>query len=220
MIAIDGPAASGKSSTGGKVAAALGWCHLDTGSLYRGVTRVALDGGELANAAAILAAAAGRNLHLQLDGREVVVMLDGEPAESRLRGVEVAAAVSRVAALPEIRDWANAQFRAIVEAGGATVLDGRDIGTAVFPDAPLKIFLTATPEARAGRRLLQGGNPATPDDLAREALALAARDTADATRAVAPLRRAPDAIEVDTTQLTLAGQVERIVALAHEIWLP
>jgi len=147
-------------------------------------------------------------------------MLDGLPAEDRLRGPEVAATVSQVAALPAIRDWANAQFRAIVEAGGATVLDGRDIGTAVFPDAPLKIFLTASPEVRAGRRLLQGGKPITPDDLTREAQVLTARDSADATRAVAPLRRAPNAVVVDTTELTLAGQVDRIVALAREIWLP
>jgi len=220
VIAIDGPAASGKSSTGGMVADALGWCHLDTGSLYRGLTRVAIDAGELSDPAAILAAAGARNLHLRLEDREAVVMLDGLPAEDRLRGPEVAATVSQVAALPAIRDWANAQFRAIVEAGGATVLDGRDIGTAVFPDAPLKIFLTASPEVRAGRRLLQGGKPITPDDLTREAQVLTARDSADATRAVAPLRRAPNAVVVDTTELTLAGQVDRIVALAREIWLP
>ncbi|MCL4867165.1 MAG: (d)CMP kinase, partial [Gemmatimonadales bacterium] len=212
--------APGLSSTGAEVARALGWCHLDTGSLYRGLTRVALDAGAMDDPPAILAAASARHLHLRLDGREIVVLLDGRPAESRLRGPEIAAAVSRVAAWPEVRDWANRQFRSVVEAGGATVLDGRDIGTAVFPDAPLKIFLTASPEVRAGRRLRQAGHQASPEELAREALRLSARDTADATRAVAPLRRAPDAIEVDTSQLTLAGQVEQIVGLARRIWLP
>lgn len=220
VIAIDGPAASGKSSTGGAVARALGWSHLDTGSLYRGLTRVALDAGNLADADIILAAAETRRLGLRQQGREVVVHLDGAPAEPRLRGPDVAGSVSQVAALAPVRDWANARFRAVVEAGGATVLDGRDIGTAVFPDAPLKIFLTAAPEVRAGRRLLQGGAPATPEEVARESARLAARDAADSARAVAPLRRAADAVELDTTRLTLAEQVGRIVALARQIWLP
>lgn len=220
VIAIDGPAASGKSSTGGAVAQALGWCHLDTGSLYRGLTRVALDSDQLADPGAILAAAEARCLELRPRGREVEVYLDGASAESRIRGADVAGAVSRVAALAEVRDWANARFRAIVEAGGATVLDGRDIGTAVFPDAPLKIFLTAAPEIRAGRRLLQGGVAPTPEELSREAARLAARDAADSARSVAPLRRAPDAIVLDTTRLTLTEQVDQILALARRIWLP
>ncbi|MDZ4674418.1 MAG: (d)CMP kinase [Gemmatimonadota bacterium] len=220
VIAIDGPAASGKSSTGGAVAQALGWCHLDTGSLYRGLARVALDIGDLATPAAILASAESRHLQLSRQGRELIVLLDGAPAEPKLRGADVAGAVSQVAALPEIREWANTRFRAIVETGGATVLDGRDIGTAVFPDAPLKIFLTAAPEVRAGRRLLQGGAPATPGEVAREAARLAARDAADSARTVAPLRRAPDAVELDTTRLTLPEQVEQILTLARRIWLP
>lgn len=220
VIAIDGPAASGKSSTGLRVAEELAWNHLDTGSLYRGLTLVALELGLPDDAAEVLAGAAARGLGLARQGREIVVILDGTPAEALLRGPDIAAAVSRVSAMPQLRDWATAQFREAVRCNGATVLDGRDIGTAVFPDAPLKVFLTATPEVRAGRRLAQWGREASPEEVAREAERLAARDQADSTRAVAPLRRHPDAVEIDTTLLTPSEQVDRILELARRIWLP
>ena len=215
VIAIDGPAASGKSSTGALVARELGWVHLDTGALYRGLTRVALDLGTLADAGAILAAATRRHLGLARQGDEVITVLDGAAAEARIRTSQVTAAVSEVSALPELRQWATERFRETARGGTALVLDGRDIGTAVFPDAPLKIFLTATPEARARRRLRQAGLPDDDGAVTREAAALAARDRADSLRPVAPLVRAPDAIEVDTTRLSLAGQVDRIVGLAR-----
>jgi cytidylate kinase len=220
VIAIDGPAASGKSSTGLAVARELGWHHLDTGSLYRGLTRVALDLPESAEAETILAAARSRVLGLHRVQDEIVVVLDGHLAEAVLRGPEIAAAVSRVAAMPAVREWATEQFQAAVRANGATVLDGRDIGTAVCPDAPLKIYLTASPEARAGRRLRPWGREGTPEEVQEEAARLAARDLADSSRAAAPLARAPGAVEVDTTRLTPAEQVERILDLARQIWLP
>jgi cytidylate kinase len=150
----------------------------------------------------------------------VLVVLDGALADERLRGPDVAQAVSRVAALPELRQWAHTRFREAVDRSQSMVVDGRDIGTAVYPEAPLKIFLTATPEARASRRLLQGGATRTAAQIAEEAARLAARDHADSTRAVAPLRRAPDAVVVDTTTLTLAEQIEQILTLARRIWLP
>lgn len=220
IIAIDGPSASGKSSTGAAVARALGWAHLDTGALYRGLTRVALDLGTRRDESAILAAARARGLALEAAGREVVVVLDGLPAEDRIRDPEVTAAVSEVSAHPGLRAWATAQFRAAARTGQAMVFDGRDIGTVVFPEAPLKIFLTATPAVRARRRLLQGPTPSDPDALAREAARLAERDRADSSRPVAPLAQAPDAIEVDTSTLAFPEQVARIVALARAIWLP
>jgi cytidylate kinase len=114
-----------------------------------------------------------------------------------------------------IREWVNIHLRATVRAGMDVVVDGRDIGTVVFPDALLKIFLTASPEARAGRRLVQRGSPTDPGTVAEEATLLAARDQADSTRAVAPLRRADDAIDLDTTSLSFADQVARIVSLAR-----
>jgi len=220
VIAIDGPAASGKSSTGSLVARELGWTHLDTGALYRGVTRVALDIGNLGDPAAILAAAERRGLGLARIGDEVVTVLDGEPVDAAIRTPEVTGAVSEVSALPAVRDWANRQFRDTAREGARLVLDGRDIGTAVFPDAPLKIYLAATPRARALRRLRQLGLADDPEALEHETVRLTERDRADSTRAVAPLTRAADALLVDTTDLTLAQQVARIVGLARTIWLP
>lgn len=221
VIAIDGPSASGKSSTGAAVARALGWVHLDTGALYRGLTRVGLDLGTTTDATAILAGAEARGLALKREGDEIVVILDGVPAEPLIRSAEVTAAVSEVSALSEVREWANRRFRDAACGGTAMVLDGRDIGTAVFPDAPLKIFLTATPLERARRRLHQLAPTAepSPEALAEETARLATRDLADATRPVAPLQQAPDAIELDTTELSFEHQVSRIVALAGPIWL-
>jgi cytidylate kinase len=229
VIAIDGPSASGKSSTARAVAEALGFAHLDSGSLYRGVTLVALrEGGRrgLSGAAAIsslspetvLRAAEDRGLMLQSDGTGFVAYLDGEPAEQALRSAEVTAQVSAMAAIPVVREWVNSRLRATVRAGQNVVVDGRDIGTVVFPDADLKIFLTASPEARAGRRITQRGMAVEPAHLDAETLALAARDHADSTREFAPLRPAPDAVHLDTTTLDFPEQVRVIVDRARPIF--
>ena len=215
VIAIDGPAASGKSSTAAAVARRIGAHHLDSGALYRGLTRVALDLGRR-HAAAIATEALRRNLDLRHDGREIVPFLDGRPAESVIRSAEVTAAVSEVAAMPALRAWVDDRLRAAASDEWVLVLDGRDIGTVVFPEAVLKIFLTATPEARARRRLAQRGETVADGLVAAEAARLAARDALDAGRDVAPLRQAPDAILVDTTDLGFDDQVARIVALARK----
>jgi cytidylate kinase len=149
------------------------------------------------------------------DGHGFSAYLQGEPVDAAIRSPEVTAHVSAVSALPVIREWVNIHLRTTVRAGMDVVVDGRDIGTVVFPDALLKIFLTASPEARAGRRLVQRGSPTDPGTVAEEATLLAARDQADSTRAVAPLRRADDAIDLDTTNLSFAEQVARIVSLAR-----
>jgi cytidylate kinase len=229
VVAIDGPAASGKSSTARAVAEALGFAHLDSGSLYRGVTLVGIreaarrgrageDPLEVVGPEGMLRAAEDRGLMLQPDGAGFAAYLEGEPVDAEIRGVEVTARVSAVSAVPVIREWINSRLRAMVRAGRDVVVDGRDIGTVVFPDAELKIFLTATPEARAGRRLNQRGNPVDPRGLEAETAALAARDRADSSRAVAPLRAAPDAIPLDTTSMTFADQVRFIVELARPIF--
>lgn len=215
VIAIDGPAASGKSSTAGAVARAIGAHHLDSGALYRGLTRVALDLGSR-DPAAIAAEAARRGLDLHHDGREFVPYLDGRPAEALIRSEAVTAVVSDVAAVGPLRDWVNNRLRAAASDDWVLVLDGRDIGTVVFPEALLKVFLTATPEARARRRLTQRGEPADPATVAVEAARLAARDAQDASRAVAPLRQAPDARLIDTTALSFQEQVALIVGLARK----
>jgi cytidylate kinase len=214
VIAIDGPAASGKSSTGGIVAARLGLVHIDSGSLYRALTWVALE-SHLLEPTAIVAAAAALPITLRQVNGELLVHAAGRPIESAIRDVAVTGHVSTVSAMPAVRDWVNLLLRRSVEEAGGAVVDGRDIGTVVFPDAPLKVFLTATPEARANRRLLQRGSEVDPAELAREAGVLAERDRRDSSRAVAPLRPADDAVVLDTTALTLAGQVAQIASLAE-----
>ncbi len=229
VIAIDGPSASGKSSTARAVAEAVGFAHLDSGSLYRGVTLVALreaarrrhSGVDLlatVGPEAILRAAEDRGLMLQPDGAGFAAYLEGVPVDPELRGADVTAHVSALSAVPVIREWINSRLRAMVRAGRDVVVDGRDIGTVVFPDAELKVFLTASPEARAGRRVSQRGGKTASGTLAAEAAALEARDRADSTRAVAPLRAADDAILLDTTTMGFADQVRMIVELARPIF--
>ena len=229
VIAIDGPAASGKSTTARAVAETLGFSHLDSGSLYRGVTLVGIReaarrdrAGEdplvVLGPGGLLRAAEDRGLMLQPDGAGFAAYLEGEPVDAEIRGAEVTARVSAISAVAVVREWINTRLRAMVRAGRDVVVDGRDIGTAVFPDAELKIFLTATPEARAGRRIHQRGNPVDSDGLEQEAAALAERDRADSSRAVAPLRAAADAIPLDTTTMAFPEQVRFIVELARPIF--
>ena len=229
VIAIDGPSASGKSSTARAVAEALGFAHLDSGSLYRGVTlvglrelaRQGLRGEDPAHDLApetLLRAAEDRGLMLQPDGAGFAAYLEGEPVDDELRSPRVTSRVSAVSAIPVVREWINSRLRAMVRAGQNVVVDGRDIGTVVFPDADLKIFLTASPEARAGRRISQRGQTIETEVLDAEAAALAARDRADSTRAVAPLRPAQDAVHLDTTTMGFAEQVRFIVERAQPIF--
>ena len=229
VVAIDGPSASGKSTTARAVAEAIGFAHLDSGALYRGVTLVALreaarrgqaneDPLAVLDAETILRAAEDRGLMLQPDGAGFAAYLEGEPVDTEIRGARVTSSVSAVSAVPVVREWVNTHLRAMVRAGRDVFVDGRDIGTVVLPYADLKIFLTASPETRAGRRVIQRGLPPEPARLEAEATALAARDQADSTREVAPLRPADDAVPIDTTELTFAEQVGKIVALARPIF--
>ena len=226
IVAIDGPAASGKSSTARAVAEALGFCHLDSGALYRGVTWIAIteaarrgagDPLEALGPHEVVRASDDRGLMLQPDGAGFTAYIGGRPADEQIRSPEVTARVSAVSALPVVRDWVNGQLRELARGEVGVVVDGRDIGTVVFPDADLKVFLTATPEARARRRVLQRGGAADAGEVAREAALLAARDAADAGRLVAPLRRAEDAVDLDTSELTFGEQVDRIVTLARSV---
>lgn len=224
VIAIDGPAASGKSSTAALLARRLGWAHLDSGALYRALTLVAVDeagdkgeGRGPWSAERILARAVSLPVRLVLVEDTFRPEVAGTAVEDAIREARVTQHVSAIAAIPEIRAWVNQRQRAAVAAHPAgVVVDGRDIGTVVFPDAPLKVFLTAAPDERARRRLTQSGTSPDPDRVRRESAVLAARDAADAGRAVAPLRAAPDAVVLDTTALTLQEQVSRIAALARE----
>jgi cytidylate kinase len=145
----------------------------------------------------------------------------GADVEETIRSDRVTRFVSMLAAIPDVRTWVNAQQRSAVEGidvGGGVVVDGRDIGTVVFPEAPLKIFLTATPDERARRRLFQRGEAVDVELVRRESQALAARDAADSNRRIAPLKPASDAVLLDTTTLTLEQQVARVVELARGLF--
>jgi cytidylate kinase len=234
VVAIDGPAASGKSSTAALVARRLGWAHLDSGALYRAVTLAVLDnlpeqeGGASAwSAQQIVALAEDLPVRLVLADDTFRPEVAGVDVAEAIRSERVTWRVSEIAAIREVRHWVNVQQRAAVGAHPrGVVVDGRDIGTVVFPDAPVKVFLTATPEERARRRLAQRvgkgagagaeGTRIDPAELAREAAVLAARDQADATRPVAPMKPAADARILDTTHLSLEQQVREVVALARE----
>ena len=217
VIAIDGPAASGKSSTAARVAKGLGWAHLDSGALYRALTLAALDniGAEL-SVTRILALAEELPVRLVLVGDVFRPEVAGVDVEEAIRTERVTRHVSAVAAIPDVRTWVNARQReAAAQHPSGVVVDGRDIGTVVFPEAPLKVFLTATPDERARRRLSQWGREIGPGEVRRESEALAARDEADSTRPVAPLKPAKDAVLLDSTALTLEEQVRQVVELAR-----
>jgi cytidylate kinase len=223
IIAIDGPSASGKSSTADAVAKALGLVHLDSGALYRGLTRIALDRARgqtlpesLAVPQRVLAEAERRHLTLTLSRGAFTPSLDEKAAESVIRTPEITAGVSAVSAVPELREWVDRQLRSIASTVAGAVVDGRDIGTVVFPDAPLKIYLIASARARARRRLEQRGEGTDELTLAAETARLNARDEADSKRPVAPLKMAIDALPLDGTDLTFAEQVAWIVARARE----
>lgn len=226
VIAIDGPAASGKSSTAGLVAERLGWAHLDSGALYRALTLATIDNlgeggrrsGEEWPAQQILDLAERLPVRLVLVGAQFRPEVAGADVEEAIRGERVTRYVSVVAAIPDVRTWVNTQQQRAVEGGQGrgVVVDGRDIGTVVFPEAPLKVFLTATPDERARRRLFQRGQPVDVELVRRESQALAARDSADSNRRIAPLKPAPDALLLDTTTLTLEAQVAQVVELARQ----
>ena len=212
VIAIDGPAASGKSSTAQWVAQLLGVRHVDSGAFYRAITWLGVQSGVAAEqwTPAQLLAESNR-VAWRLTERSVLPLVDGAVVDEELRDTPVTQNVSRVAQMIPVRDWVNSVVRAAASATDV-VVDGRDIGTAVFPHAALKVFLIADPWERARRRLIQrlGRRPIDPE-IAHETEALVARDAHDATQS-APAR---DAITIDTTTLTQEEQVERIVALAQ-----
>lgn len=212
VVTIDGPAASGKSSTARLVANALGAHHIDSGALYRAVTAARARAGDDPDAWTepdVLAAARAVTLRA-VDGG-FVPQINGHDVDDELRDGHVTAVVARVAQMPGVRAWVNEQVRAAAD-GRDVVVDGRDMGTVVFPRAELKVYLVADTWERARRRLAQRGNAeARNDEIADEVARLMARDGQDAIQSAA----AADAIHIDTTPLTREEQVARIVALAR-----
>jgi cytidylate kinase len=205
VIAIDGPAGSGKSTVGRRLAEELGLEYLDTGAMYRGVTFAALR-RSIDPADAEVVARLARQVELVLSGGTLTV--DGVDATIEIRGPEVTRAVSLVAANPEVRAEMVQRQREWAAARRGGVLEGRDIGTVVFPDAALKIYLTASPETRAQRR----SQEVTDLDYQTVAADLARRDALDQGREASPLALADDAVVVDTTDLSVDEIVADLVA--------
>ncbi len=214
VVTIDGPAASGKSSTAQMVAAQLGMRHLDSGMIYRSVTAARLRGGDAPEhwtEQSVLDAAP--RVSLAPGATSFSPQLDGVDCEAEIRGAAVTGTVSLVAKMPRVRAWVNALVRATA-AAHEIVVDGRDMGTAVFPDARLKVWLVAIPEARAQRRILQRtGRAPTPAELEAEAAELERRDQYDREQT----QPAGDAVWIDTTGISQEEQVGRIVGLAREL---
>jgi cytidylate kinase len=207
VIAIDGPAGAGKSTVARGVAAALGATYLDSGAMYRAVALATLRGGlDPGDASAVEALA--QRLELELDGAGV--LLDGRDVRSEIRTPEVTQAASVVSQHPGVREAMVARQRAMI-ASSDYVAEGRDIGTVVSPDSPLKVFLVASDAERAHRRAIQTG-----EDEAAVLAAQSERDRRDRERAHGALRAAPDAIELDTTGLGIDEVVGRVVELARE----
>jgi CMP/dCMP kinase len=214
QITLDGPSGTGKSSVARAVAARLGAAYLDTGAMYRAATVAVLDAGvDPADADAVAAVVAAAEIEVGTAAGEEVVQVDGVDVAVRIRSAEVTRAVSPVSAVPAVRRQLVDQQRALVAAAGAVVVEGRDIGTVVLPDATLKIYLTAAPEVRAERRAGQLGLD-DPAEIAELAADLRRRDEYDSSRADSPLRPAADAIIVDSTDLDREAVVARVCELA------
>lgn len=218
VIAIDGPAGAGKSTVARTLAQTLGYTYIDTGAMYRAVAWLVLREGidpsdpDQEEAVGRLADAAEVALRPDADGNRVEV--DGKDVTGHLRGPDVTAAVSYVAANPAVRDRLAALQRAMAREGGV-VMDGRDIGTVVLPFADVKVFLTASAEERARRRFEEGqvsGHGLSLDAVRRN---IQQRDTIDSTRAAAPLRKAEDAVEIDSTSKTVDEVVAEILRLVR-----
>ncbi|MDD8019419.1 MAG: (d)CMP kinase [Bacteroidota bacterium] len=220
IIAIDGPAASGKSSTAKLVAEKLGYLHIDTGAMYRAMAlKVLRHNVSPENSAAIALLAQQTSVRLISNSRgvqKVKVELDGKEVSEEIRSPKVTNIVSPVSTVPEVRALMVKEQRAMGSEGGI-VLEGRDIGTVVFPKAELKIFMLADARERSRRRQKELGEKnvsISVDELEKEILE---RDRIDSQRSVSPLRKAEDAIELDTTHLSIEEQVEFIVKKAKEI---
>jgi len=218
VIAIDGPSGSGKSSTSRGVAKARDLRYLDTGAMYRALTWWMLDNGvDVDDAAAVAAAVERPVITMGTDPNAPTVSVDGRDVAAEIRGKDVTGSVSAVSAVPEARELLVRTQREVIAAARAEsagiVVEGRDITTVVAPDAPVKLFLTASPEARAQRR----SREVRSSDVAATQADLARRDKLDSSRTHSPLTQTADATELDTTGLTLDEVVALVVKLADEV---
>lgn len=216
MIAVDGPAGTGKSTVSRGLARQLHARYLDTGAMYRIVTLAVLRAGvDLADADAVAATAAGARLAVGYDPDEDRSYLDGEDVSTEIRGDAVTKAVSAVSAVPAVRTRLVDVQRSLAAGQGSVVVEGRDIGTVVLPDAHVKIFLTASAEERARRRNDQNVASGLGDDYEAVLADVKRRDHLDSTRAVSPLRPADDAVVVDTSTMTQSDVIAHLLRLVQ-----
>lgn len=216
VIAIDGPAGSGKSSAARRLAQHLGFRYVDTGALYRAVGYAALRAGiRLDRVDAVRRLTGMLRLEVKSEPTGLRIWLASDEVTEKLRTPEVGAAASAVAAVPEVRARLLGLQRTL-GAGGAVVMEGRDIGTVIFPEAPLKFYLDAAADVRARRRQAELTALGVTAGLGETRAQIEGRDMRDATRATAPLRAAADAVAIDSTDLTLEQVVERMLAIARE----
>ncbi|MBR3356837.1 MAG: (d)CMP kinase [Solobacterium sp.] len=212
-IAIDGPSAAGKSTIAKRLCARLGYVHLDTGAMYRCTARKALDCGiDLTDEAAVCEMLKNTDIVLTPDGK---VFLDGKDVSLAIRTDDTSMAASKVSALPKVREDLVARQQEMAKAGGF-IMDGRDIGTVVLKDAEVKIYMTASPEARAKRRYDQNIAQGIPtSDIETIAEEIRQRDWQDMHREHSPLRKADDAVEIDTSDMTIEEVTDAIYKLAE-----
>ncbi len=217
IVAMDGPSGTGKSTVAKLLARHLDAAYLDTGAMYRVATlHVLRRGVDLTDPAAIAAATADLPWFIGTDPAVEDIRLDGEDVRAEIRGGEVTSAVSAVSAVPQVRTLLVAAQQQLGRASGRAVVEGRDIGTAVFPDADVKVFLTASAQARARRRNTQNIAEGRGDDYDAVLAAVQRRDHLDSTRAVSPLRAADDAVVVDTSDMDIDQVIAALVAVVAE----
>lgn len=216
VIAIDGPAGTGKSSVSRRLAQVLGARYVDTGAMYRIATLAMLRGGVDLEDSSAIAAAADVPMSVGFDPEVEQTFLGGEDVSTLIRGDDVTRAVSAVAAVPEVRARLVALQRQLAEGSGSVVLEGRDIGTVVLPDADVKIFLTASAETRARRRNDQNVAAGLPDEYETVLADVIRRDHLDSTRAISPLRPADDVLIVDTSDMTQDEVVDHLRNLVEQ----
>lgn len=218
VVAMDGPSGTGKSTVSRRLAKAVGAAYLDTGAMYRAVTLAVLRAGFEPDSpdAEQVAIAAAKTIRSITDPAEPVVLLDGENVEAEIRGPEVTRAVSAVSAKPPVRAALVEHQRAMIAEKPGIVVEGRDIGSVVAPDAPLKVYLTASEEVRAARRGAQDRKAGRPADLAAVLADVRRRDCLDSTRKTSPLHAAADALVLDTDDLPVDAVLTELLRLVEE----
>jgi cytidylate kinase len=217
IIAIDGPAGSGKSTSAKLIAKKLGYVYIDTGAMYRAITYLALEQAAINDESRIIELARNCKIDLEYKDGEVIVLLNGKNISKEIRSAEVNSHVSDVSKISEVRKVLVDKQREMGAKGKGVVMEGRDIGTVVFPNADVKIFLTASLDIRANRRTKEyneNGSKVLMDDVKSN---LSSRDKIDSSRNDSPLIKASDAIEVDTTNVTIVEQVNLILVEVKKV---